>query len=95
MPNGDPGNPEELPDLEEPPKFIEGAAGGPAFPVDGLSEQDKQTNEDAANLMFGVGYRTRYRWGGGYVCGRGIRRRRSCIRGYVLVAERRYPHNLR
>jgi hypothetical protein len=52
MPNGD--NP-ELPDLEEPPPFIEGAAGGPAFPHGGLSEADKQTHKDASKVMFGVG----------------------------------------
>jgi hypothetical protein len=55
MPNGDPGNPEELPDLEEPPVFIEGPDGGPAFPVDALSEQDKQTLHDASLVMAGAG----------------------------------------
>lgn len=38
-------------DLEVPPKYTEGATGGPSFPGGGLSVQDKEDIADAANTI--------------------------------------------
>jgi hypothetical protein len=57
-----------LPDLEEPPAFIEGAGGGPAFPLGSLEDYEKGTYEDIANL-FDIG--TKALMSGGMVIGAG------------------------
>jgi hypothetical protein len=39
-----------LPDLKQPPAYVEGEGGGPAFPTGGTSSDDKQNYDDASDL---------------------------------------------